>query len=525
MEAPGEHKDAGFALVESVLAATLLVTGLLALGVMLTQAAIATTTTKAREQGVALQRELVEAARAIPYVNLTPNSVAAAIQGAAAAGLADSSTDPGWTVRRRGYTYTVSVGVCSVDDPADGVGAHDPATFCASGAGTTSRTECSDLLSAAGTVVGDGIAAGAGAKIGDCGIDVNADGRVDGLTEADVGLCIGSCPGSGPTDATPDDLKRIVTLVRWDQGTGKRYALQSATVPNPGLSTAPVVTSVSAAGGETITAGTSVSLTATIDREPATVGWIVDGSPAATAASGTGTTWNWSWPLGNVSSATGASPAAGEVLDGSYLVGAKAFDEYGTGSQTRSITLRVNRRRPFAPARIDAGRNGSHVDIEWSAAPERDVEGHRVYRVELGPDTLVCGLEKRTSCRDSSPPIGTPMYYAVAVDRDSAGALREGDPSASDSAGLAATPPGKPGSLSAQAVEDDVVLTWSAASGSVDHYRIYRDGVAYADRYDRTAGTELTFTDTRTNGLPHSYSVSAVDDDLAESAPAGPVSP
>jgi hypothetical protein len=69
------RREEGFAIVESLLAATVLLVGLLGMGVMLTGAATATATSKAREQGVALQRELVEAARGIPYDQLQPGAV------------------------------------------------------------------------------------------------------------------------------------------------------------------------------------------------------------------------------------------------------------------------------------------------------------------------------------------------------------------------------------------------------------------------------------------------------------------
>ena len=62
------------------------------------------------------------------------------------------------------------------------------------------------------------------------------------------------------------------------------------------------------------------------------------------------------------------------------------------------------------------------------------------------------------------------------------------------------------------------------AGGSIDFYRIYRDGQLYGDRYDRTSlGTETTWTDTRTDGIQHDYSITAVDDQLAESTILGPV--
>jgi hypothetical protein len=52
----------------------------------------------------------------------------------------------------------------------------------------------------------------------------------------------------------------------------------------------------------------------------------------------------------------------------------------------------------------------------------------------------------------------------------------------------------------------------------VDFYRVYRDGTSYDDRFDRTGtGSELTWTDTATNGSAHTYRVVAVDTQLAES--------
>src|SRR5438132_1588761 len=79
---------------------------------MLTYGSLATTTIKAREQGVALQRELVEAARSVPYDQLVPNSMVGRIRAMPDLG-DDQPNVPGWQIERRGFVYTVSVGVCS----------------------------------------------------------------------------------------------------------------------------------------------------------------------------------------------------------------------------------------------------------------------------------------------------------------------------------------------------------------------------------------------------------------------------
>jgi hypothetical protein len=72
-------------------------------------------------------------------------------------------------------------------------------------------------------------------------------------------------------------------------------------------------------------------------------------------------------------------------------------------------------------------------------------------------------------------------------------------------------------------------LTWQAPSGTTaaDFYRIYRDGLAYADRYDTagdTGAATVTWTDTQTGGVAHTYRVTAASAGLAESSMAGPVS-
>ena len=48
--------------------------------------------------------------------------------------------------------------------------------------------------------------------------------------------------------------------------------------------------------------------------------------------------------------------------------------------------------------------------------------------------------------------------------------------------------------------------------------------IAYASRYDRTGtGADLTYTDTHPDGVTHTYYVTAVDTQLAESPLLGPV--
>jgi hypothetical protein len=75
-----------------------------------------------------------------------------------------------------------------------------------------------------------------------------------------------------------------------------------------------------------------------------------------------------------------------------------------------------------------------------------------------------------------------------------------------------------------------VVVTWTASldlDGTVDFYRIYRDGTAYANRHDRFypgGGLNAWLEYKQPDGLAHTYRVSAVDDDFGESVLSAPVS-
>jgi hypothetical protein len=533
--------DSGFTLVEAMVAAFVLLIGLAATLTMVDQANQTTSSTKAREQGVSLQRELIESARSIPYDQLAPTSIASRVMSLP--NLGDSSgSQPGWTITRRGVTYTATIGVCSVDDPADGAGPQDSAMFCVPGAAT--GAQCSNWLGITGSVQGTAgavsAASNAGLGVGKCGIDLNLDGTVDQLVQADVAanVCITlpllfTCPGVA--DSNPDDYKRIVTLVRWDRGNGSRYALQSTTVPNPGVSAAPAVTGVSTTAGFP-NPSSPARFTAATNRVPSAVTWYVDGTAQSTSGNsgGSGTSWWFDWALGSVDTTIGAEPGSNEMLDGNYVISAKAFDGYGQYGSARAKTVTLNRRQPYEPTGFAGGRNGAVVEFEWAPSAERDLQGYRVYRSPAEGGNEVCALTLKTSCQDTNPPASSSLhYYLVAVDKTDAGVLRDGDKSGTITVTESNDPPFPPTNLSLSTSNGDTTLTWSASPGDpnfllqgdkVDYYRIYRDGTAVANRYDRTGdGTVLSWTDTATDGATHTYWVVAVDTQLAESTKLGPV--
>ena len=307
-------RDAGFTIVEVMMAMVVLVVGMLGVSLMLSQASQTTSDNKARGQALSLARELTEGARSQAYTNLEPTTVVALEQSNSA--LADSDPDTaGWQVERRGKTFNVAVGVCSVDDINDGSGTRDTATFCASGAGSTSSATCQDGYGSGDTIAGNGTLAGV--AVGDCGLDTDRDGRVDGLT----GACAATaCPVSAKVDKNPDDFKRLVILVRWKGGPGRTYVLQNTTIDYPGVTAAPAVTGIVSnpdiSPSNELTTGTTLNFTATTNKAAQTVAWYVNGQPQdASATGGSGTTWTFGWNLGAVGATSpGRQPGPGRRL-------------------------------------------------------------------------------------------------------------------------------------------------------------------------------------------------------------------
>lgn len=490
-----DRGQAGFTIVEAMVACVLLLVGMVATLTIVERAASVTTTTRGREQATSLQRELVEAARSVAYDKLTPNGIGPAIRAKPALGDASLSA-AGWTVRRRGVTYSVAVGVCTVDDPRDGIGAHPAGIFCADTAPAPA--------------------------------DANLDGTVDSLAAPGATTCGAPCP-----DVNAADYKRLVALVRWD---GTRSNVQTSQISNPGVASAPAVTNLyppSLASPYVISdTRASLGLTTTWTGDARTVSVYLDGTPIATTTSPTGGTWDSSWNLGTVA-ATGAQPSVGEIVDGTYELSAKAFDQYDQYGTQKSATITVNRRQTFAPLHVAAGRNGGSVEIEWSPAKELDNKGFKVERrVNGGAWQLACPMAVQTACQDAAAPApqtGRILEYSVVgYDLDPSGALRAGDRSLAvpilDTVVVTVAPPTN---LAATLTAGTVTLTWTAPAGATpDHYNVYRDGTAYPDRLDsayfRTADP-LRYVDTGTGGTLHDYWITAVDASLHESAKLGPV--
>jgi hypothetical protein len=293
-----------------------------------------------------------------------------------------------------------------------------------------------------------------------------------------------------------------------------------------------------AAPYEVITVVPKLTFEITTSSPAKTVSWSVDGTKQATEptqSDATGLRWGVDWPV--------------ETLDdGPYVITADAFDENGVSGPSRTETITLNRYLARKPRDVAGGWNGAgSIDIEWSANTERDIIGYEVERTDQnGVETgqIVCGFVAQkldTSCIDTSPPAGDPLYYHVrAYDKaPGTGAPRPGEWSDPPLSVVRSNqPPFAPLNLSASTTNTGtssavVTLTFGRpvpqdpdTNDSIAFFRIYRDGTRVADRYDRWYGNgaSLTWQDIHTGGSSHTYYVTSVDTDYGESAIVGPVS-
>lgn len=451
-------EEHGFTIVEVMVAVVILLTGILGTLAMLDTANRRTRTADDRQKATSVAREVVEAAKSMPYRDVAPGTIVTRLR--ADASIAGTSASP-WRIEREGTAFTVQADVCWVDEPADRLG-----------------------------------------------------------SRAGGGFCEGSGTG-GTIDSNPIDFKRVTVTVSWGNGSGKGSVRQSTLISGRGGEDAPAVESVRLINPLespiTSSAMTSAQFAVATASNATAVVWSVDGTQQG-SASGSGRNWTLIWQL---------------PPDGTYDVAAQTIESTGRLGEPRSMTVVLNRFLPAAPEGFRAGRNGDHVEAEWSASPERDVVGYRVYRQGSGSATLACESVTETSCVDTAAPAATGGvldYWIVAVERMGS-TEREGEASPRADVNGHNRPPNAPSALTlSKDAQGHTVLHWTApaapdpdAGDHIASYRIYRDGTDVTHRLAIVGGTETTLVDDSGSGATHQYWVTSVDTHLSESAPLGPV--
>ena len=467
------RQDDGFTMIEVLVATVILIVGLIGLLGLLDASVKASASTRAREGATSLAREIIEDARTIPYAQLIPTSIESQLQ--AMNGLTDGSAAPGWQIERRGFSYTVTVKECAVDNPKDGLAKTHGSTFC------------------------------------------------EGQQEWKAGEA---------EDTAPEDLKRITAEVSWAfkgrTSTVKQVSTLTAAgqaigllarkleLISPFASTTPIITEK-----ETKTLTFSVSF----PEGTSAIDWSLEGAkqeeltPASKATSLT-----FSWTINE-------PPLHPYVSDGTYQIAAQAVDATGVIGPPISIPVRLIRGVPLAPSEIVGGfntvfKNGVPTEVaefQWKANAERNVIGYRVYgpaKELICPENLVT-LSTTTSCIDFDLLATKPSersYTVVALYRNAGEEIKESPAGSITIKRATSTAPNAPTSLVAtKELDGSVTLTWKAPEGGttpVSFYRIYRGSKEYTSRYGETTETKFKDTDAAET---HKYWVTAVSSKLVES--------
>ena len=478
MEHRVRGREDGFTIIEVMVAAFVMLVGVLGTLALIDTAMGVGSTSRSREAATNLSREIVEAAREIDYGLLLTSTAESRFQDLSGLADADAGT-AGWQIKRRGTTYTVTVESCIYDDPKDG-------TF----SQNTGANYC------------PGLAAGI------------------------------------PTDPNGDDYRKLTVTAAWDT----RQVRLIANVVNPAGGFGPRITNLASAPAIDsddiikVNAGSTIDVTVTTTAATS-LNWDAGDTkhggqlPSASGA----TSWQIQWGLGTPP-ATYDCTTPGWTPDApAYEMTFQPFDASGTPGDLRTQIVAIDRRLPYAACEFTGGRNPQHggvVDLQWRASFEGDVASYSVWRQRQGDessDRLVCSNLPATTtvCTDQDLPnnADTLNYYVRAKQDNWNFGQQLGDPAyhAIAAVGTPNSPPTAPADVKlVTGATTDITWTGSTDSdGSVIFYRIYRDGQTVARRYARTSnasGTTFTFTDKNTGGTAHTYYVSAVDNEFAESS-------
>jgi type IV pilus assembly protein PilV len=464
---PSSRPEAGFTLIEVMVAAMVLMVGILGTYVMIDGAQRQTRQNNARTAAVALGREILEQTHSLDYEQIAPTTLITNLR--TKAGLAGTiGTNGKWSITRHNVKMTIEASVCTFDDPTDGKSTTAPANPCPAATGVA---------------------------------------------------------GSPTTDTNPDDFRRVTMTLSWRDGAKTQSAKQTAQLVNPGGGLGPRITAFADPyGGAQVVSGIQVPFAATSTSANSVLWTMDDGRPEGRGnATGGPTSWSWNWPIGTVDSGV---PGKDWVVDGGYVANAQPFDSRGVPGELRVASVQLNRRVPMGPGGFAGGRSGQGggssevVDMDWNANIERDILGYRVYQVDSsGTKHRICpssggnAVTTALTCTDPNPAAGTLTYQLVAVDRpditNPSSGTREGDIRTLNVPASAGTQLGAPTALTAGVVDGRPTISWTPPSGSVLFYRIYRDGV----RYSRTLTNFPEFVDFDTGSTSgRAYQVSAVHD-------------
>jgi type II secretory pathway pseudopilin PulG len=459
--------NAGFTLVEVLVAAMILMIGMMATFAMLDSANGTLNNNNARIGASNLARELTEYARAADYDKLTPALVAPALQAHPTIG---GSGNP-FVVSRRGVAYSITATTCVFDDPKDGL------------ATTPAPNACTP---AAAPIAGT------------------------------------------PAEVNPDDFRRVSFDISWTRDGHTSHLTQTALIVNPAGGLGPRIISLTdpSASGQT-TVGTSLTFTAT--STPAhTVRWLVDDQLGSNGdIAGPGTSWSFVWDFGTFGSGNfdydGVYLVTAQAFDSRGVPGDTKVTSVllNRAAPIAPTGFEGGYNEAFGVFDLRWARNPERDIVAYRVY--RD-DGTLV--CDLPVDTTYC---TDTGAPRAETTYRLVAVDKLDLDNPSnaPGNLREGAEATRVITPPAAAGDVPPAPINLQATLSDNLpfLSWeqppNPSGKAILFYRIYRDtGTGLADRYDTTPDGEPSYSDPNPGATTqHKYWITAVDSDYNESAP------
>jgi len=453
-------QEHGFTIVEMMVAVFVLLVGALGTLAMLDTANKRSRSASDRQNATAISRQVLEAAKSLPYREVAPGSVVAALRHDSS--IAGISASP-WRIERDNTVFTVQVEVCWLDERADGLGSRAPGNFCP-GSGT-----------------------------------------------------------GGTADGNAIDHKRVTVTMSWDTDAGKGSVRQSTLVSARGGIDAPGVMSVQltspASSPITNPATQTASFAVTTAQDAAAVIWSVDGAQQNTAT-GSHAAWTFTWelPAGDgvydvSAQAFDSAGIGGEVRSATVVVNRFVPSALENMQAARNNGLvetawSSSRERDVIGYRVyrQAAGGAPEVVCDFTAEtscidpapPARNPHALDYWVVALDHDPQDQRREGVPSTRvdvnaPNSPP-NPPSELVLAQEADGTQVLHWTPAAVGDPDGDA-----------------------------LDSYVIYRDGTAISNRYDSVGPTETSVVLHDTGSVIHDYWISVQDERLAESTLVGPV--
>jgi prepilin-type N-terminal cleavage/methylation domain-containing protein len=463
----------GFTLIEVLVAAMILMAGMIATFAMLDTANGTLSNNNARIGASNLARELTEYARSSDYDKLTPSQVGPALQAHPTIG---GSGNP-FVVNRRGVAYSVTASACVFDDPKDGLSPEPAPNACTPAAAPIAGTA---------------------------------------------------------QEVNPDDFRRVRFDVAWTRNGHTSHLTQTALIVNPAGGLGPRIISLTdpSASGQT-TSGSSLAFTAT-STQAQTVRWLVDDALGSSGdITGPGKTWNFTWSFGTFGSGDfdhdgvylvtaqafdsrgvpGDTKVSSVLLNRAAPIQPSGFDG-GFNDAFGVVDLRWarNPERDIVRYRVYRGPTGSELVC--------DVPVDRIYCTDTGAsrDETIYRLVAVDKVDLGNPSTGPANL------REGAQAVKVITPSS-----VTGDAPPAPINLQATLSDNLPYLSWeqppNPAGKEILFFRVYRDtGTGLANRYDTTPDDEPSYSDPDPGAsTQHKYWITAVDSDFNESAPSAHV--